>query len=148
MTKELFQQFLLTYLHKPYIWGGDDPIKGLDCSGLVQELLAPLGLDPVGDQTAQGLFNHYSKVGIPQILLRNGNWSGYTGALVFFGKHIDSITHIAMMLTPTVIIEAGGGGSRTNTEQDAINQNAFIRLRPFGQRKDIVAVVKPMQFNW
>lgn len=146
MIKELFQQFLLTYLHKPYIWGGDDPIKGLDCSGFAQEVLAPLGLDPAGDQTAQGLFNHFSKVGNAQI--KQLNYSGYTGSLVFYGKSIAEISHVAVMLTPTVIIEAGGGGSRTNSEQDAINQNAYIRLRPFGQRKDIVAVVKPKEFPW
>lgn len=146
MTKELFQQFLLTYLHKPYIWGGDDPIKGLDCSGFVQEALAPLGLDPVGDQTAQGLYDYFKVkgYGLPQL----SNFMGYTGALVFCGKSITQITHVQLCLTPTVIIEAGGGGSRTVTQQDAINQNAFIRLRPFLQRKDVVAVVRPMNFPW
>lgn len=146
MTKELFQQFLLTYLHRPYIWGGDDPIKGLDCSGFVQEALAPLGLDPIGDQTAQGLYDHFKTKGhgLPQL----SNFSGYTGSLVFFGKSLTQITHIALCLTTEVIIEAGGGGSRTNTVQNAIDQNAFIRLRPFGQRKDIVAVVKPKAFPW
>jgi cell wall-associated NlpC family hydrolase len=147
MTKELFQHFLLTYLHRPYIWGGDDPIKGLDCSGFVQEALAPLGLDPVGDQTAQGLYDYFKTkgFGLPQL---GPNFSGYTGSIVFFGKSLTQITHVALCLTPDVIVEAGGGGSRTLSQQDSINQNAFIRLRPFGQRKDIVAVIKPKEFPW
>lgn len=41
-----------SYLRVPYIWGGDSD-KGLDCSGLVQLIFEPVGLDPNGDQTAQ-----------------------------------------------------------------------------------------------
>ena len=33
------------YLGLPYIWGGTDPTKGLDCSGLVQVVYQPLGYD-------------------------------------------------------------------------------------------------------
>ncbi|GAB6986963.1 transglycosylase SLT domain-containing protein [Nocardioides pyridinolyticus] len=33
------------YLGVPYVWGGTDPEKGLDCSGLVQRAYADLGYD-------------------------------------------------------------------------------------------------------
>ena len=33
------------YLGVPYVWGGTDPSKGLDCSGLVQRAYADLGYD-------------------------------------------------------------------------------------------------------
>ncbi|WP_447646859.1 transglycosylase SLT domain-containing protein [Nocardioides zeae] len=33
------------YLGVPYVWGGTDPAKGLDCSGLVQRVYDDLGID-------------------------------------------------------------------------------------------------------
>lgn len=33
------------YLGVPYLWGGTDPAKGLDCSGLVQVVFGNLGID-------------------------------------------------------------------------------------------------------
>lgn len=134
MSKETFRAACLTYLHIPYIWGGDDPIRGMDCSGLVQELLAMVGLDPKGDQTAQALFDHFKS---------RSSQDQSVGSLVFYGASTSKITHVAMMLDATTIIEAGGGGSKTATEADAIRQNAFIRLRPFNRRGDVVAILRP-----
>lgn len=137
MTKENFQKVMLTYLHRPYIWGGDDPIRGFDCSGLVQELLAILDLDPVGDQTAQGLFNHFYK--------RKYSTFGDTGTLIFYGKSETEISHVGMLFDSHTVLESGGGGSRTLTEKDAIDQNAFVRLRHIRKRKDIVMAIRPIE---
>ena len=119
----------------PYIWGGDDPVRGFDCSGLVQELLASEGLDPAGDQTAQGLHDYFVKRGVQ-------NHKGL-GALVFYGRSTREITHVGMMLNEYQIVEAGGGGSKTVSAEAAAVQNAFVRIRPYDRRGDVVAIINP-----
>jgi cell wall-associated NlpC family hydrolase len=132
---ELLIQYALSFVGKEYRWGGDDPIHGWDCSGLVQELLASVGMDPPGDQTAQALFDHFEKV---------SEWNRYgAGALVFYGKSVREITHVAMMVDSYRIIEAGGGGSATVSSEVAARQNAYVRIRHISRRKDIVALLRP-----
>jgi hypothetical protein len=45
VDQKTFINACLQFLNLPYIWGGDD-FKGYDCSGLVQELYAMIGIDP------------------------------------------------------------------------------------------------------
>ena len=127
-------------LNLPYIWGGDDGIKGFDCSGLAQELLAMLGLDPAGDQTAQVLHDWFKS--------RSKEGPRDACTLVFYGKSVSSITHVAIMLDDQSMIEAGGGGSKTIDSNSAAAQNAYVRIRPFNRRTDIVAVLTPKGLPW
>lgn len=133
---EILLAYAMSKLNMPYKWGGDDPIDGYDCSGLVQDLLASVGLDPPGDQTAQSLFDHFSKA--------NARWNVHgCGSLAFYGKDASRINHVAMMISNYQIIEAGGGGSGTRTHADAAEQNAFVRVRLLNHRKDLVALLRP-----
>jgi len=127
--------YALQFVGLPYRWGGDDTINGFDCSGLVQELLSAVGLDPQGDQSAQGLYDYFST--------RSNHDQRGCGALVFFGKSIKEITHIGMMLNSFLMIEAGGGGSKTIDEKAAADQNAYVRVRPYNRRTDVVAILMP-----
>lgn len=131
MNKEDFKLFMLTWLGIPYIYGGSSN-QGIDCSGLVQELLAPLGLDPPGDQNAEALY-HWA-------LNQKHTNDLKPGALVFFGGEAH-VSHIAMIFTGDIMIEAGGGDHTTLTLSDAVKRNAFTRLRPISRRKDIVATI-------
>lgn len=127
--------YALTKVNTPYKWGGSNPISGYDCSGLVQELLASVGIDPPGDQTAQGLFDYFKN---------ESGWNVYgLGSIAFFGKDAAHITHVAMMLDNYRIIEAGGGGSATRTLDDADHENAVVRIRHITNRKDLIAVIRP-----
>ena len=122
----------------PYIWGGDDSIAGFDCSGMVIEILKSVGKLPRdGDWTAHSLYKMFQAriVTMP-----------HAGCLVFWGSS-DHITHIEMMLDDLRTIGASGGGSRTQTEKDAIVQNAYVKIRPLAGRRNLVAIVDPFWQN-
>jgi len=126
---------MLTYaqslLGAPYIWGGNGPF--FDCSGFVQEVLASVGVDPAGDQTAQALYDTCKAREWPSQFAH--------GSLLFYGKSRDKITHVAILLNDSLMIEAGGGDSSTLTLEDAIKKGAMVRQRPI--RKNFIAVLKP-----
>lgn len=123
----------MSLLGLPYKWGGDDPIRGFDCSGLVIELLQSSGVLPHGfDATADNLWKR------PDFVAQEGARFGH---LVYFGK--DKATHVAFCLNEKLMLEAGGGGSKTNTAEDAASQNAYIRVRPVAIRKDILGYNRP-----
>jgi cell wall-associated NlpC family hydrolase len=118
----------------PYIWAGDDPILGLDCSGLTIELLQAAGVLPQGfDTTAHGLWasKFFKSVEKPTF-----------GALAFFGRP-EEVTHVGFCLNELQMLEAGGGGSQTTSRDAATKQNAYVRVRKIDNRKDRVGFKKP-----
>lgn len=137
--KFLFTIYLFSFLNIPYRWGGDDPIEGFDCSGAVIEWLSYLGIEPDKDMTAQELYYFYSY---------NGTDGRDLGTLVFYGKSLDRISHVALMLDDRSVIEFGGGNQFTRTQEQAANQNAFGRIRPYNHRQDLLAFVKPQGVPW
>ena len=110
----------LAYLGKPYLWGGDDPLAGFDCSGLIVECLKSAGRLPRnGDWTAEQLYGKFPNVADPA-----------EGCLVFWVNMSGKIIHVELCLDDVFSIGASGGGSETLTEADAVRQNAYIKIRP------------------
>ncbi len=128
--------YAMSFLGKPYIWGGEGP-NGYDCSGLVQEILRSVGEDPKGDQTAQDLFNYFKTYADKPS----------PGALVFYGKGINHITHIAFVIDHFRVVEAGGGDHTCINMETASRENAMVRIRPYNHRKDIVGLKIPDYIN-
>ena len=69
------------YLGVPYVWGGTDPSKGLDCSGLVQRAYADLGID------LPRVSRDQAQAGTPVDSLAQAQ----PGDLVAFGSPVDHI---------------------------------------------------------
>lgn len=132
----LLVQYAMSFVGLPYRWGGENPMIGFDCSGLVQEILRSVGMDPPGDQTAQALFEHFVKISV------KNEYS--EGAIAFYGSSLTKIIHVAFMVDSFRIIEAGGGGSTTLTKEDASLRNAFVRVRPVKARADFLLTLKPL----
>lgn len=127
---------LISYLHyfigSPYQWGGSGPYaQGYDCSGLVQEGLASIGLWGKGDTTAQGMYAHFSPAS--RNLHPDRLHLVQPGDIVFFGHDTKSITHIGVAINQYQFIEAGGGSQTV--------KGGMVRIRPFTWRKDLVAIL-------
>ena len=136
----LLVSYAFEFVGTPYKWGGSGP-EGIDCSGLVQEILMSVGMDPVGDQTAQALYEHYS-------MQATASAKFGAGALCFYGRTENNVSHVAFMIDGQRVIEAGGGGSKTLSRMDAERDQAFVRVRPFNHRKDLVCVIMPDYPEW
>jgi len=124
-----FRAKAVEYLHRfiglPYVFGGDDPIAGFDCSGLMVEILQAIGLIKHGsDYSAAMLYKKFEDEAVEK---------GYAGCLVFWYRD-DEIIHVEMMIDDFHVVGASGGGSSTTTLEAAIDRNAFIKMRPLSYR--------------
>lgn len=132
--RQLVLKIAFSYLGTFYSWGGDSP-SGFDCSGLVIECLKSVGALPrKGDWTAAALYHRFP--------IKPAN--GKAGDLVFWANQKGGkIIHVEICINGDLAIGASGGGSRTRTRQDAINHNAFIKIRPIDSRKYVVGFANP-----
>lgn len=122
-----------------YKWGGDDP-SGWDCSGLIIETLQSVGRISLSkDYTAHGLY----------LKFKNGRQvvMPYHGCLVFWFKPSGKASHVAMFVNKFQIIEAAGGGSATETVEDAIRHNAYVRIRRCDYRGMNLKIIDPFK-DW
>jgi hypothetical protein len=97
-------------------------------------ILEAAGIDPAGDQSAQGLYQHF---------ITRSTEARELGSLAFFGKSKLNISHIGWCLDSFRMIHAGGGDRSVLTAQDAAKKNAFIKINLIEYRPDLIAVLKP-----
>lgn len=120
-----------------YKWGGDDP-SGFDCSGFVCEILQSVGkIGRKEDFNAAALRAKFAA----QVVTKPAE-----GCLVFYAAQAGGpIIHVEYCLNEFQSIGASGGGSTTLTVEDAIKDNAFIKVRTIYSRAHIVAFCDPFQ---
>lgn len=134
---DIVKQYALSFVGAKYLWGGDDPLGGFDCSGYVSEILTAFGVLPhgIGKLNAQMIYDR---------LEANSSVNTWgLGSIAIFGKDIKNISHIGFCLDQYLMVEAGGGASDTVDDATAIKRNAFVRIRPIKYRKDFILVLKP-----
>ena len=126
-----------SFIGLPYRWGGDDPIQGFDCSGFVIEILKSVGALPRrGDWTAHGLYYMFTDKIVQEPI---------EGCLVFWERQDGRVVHVELCIDANFAIGASGGGGTTITIEDAIQKNAYIKVRPFRSRPHIRGFVDPFK---
>lgn len=124
MTSNDIVRIARSYLGKPYVWGGEsDAEGGYDCSGFVFSVLNKSGMK-VPRTTAQG----YSALGKTVAKIQCGD-------LLFFGKSTKRITHIAIALNSSQMIESRGNSKNTKT-----NKGKGVSITNINHRNDLVLI--------
>ena len=120
-----------TYLGKPYVWGGESESEGGDVgSGFVYSVLNKCGMK-VSRTTAQG----YSALGRKVTNIQSGD-------LLYFGKSTMRITHIAIAINGTQMIESIGNSKNTKT-----NKGKGVSITNISRRNDLVLVKRIVDFK-
>lgn len=141
-----FKEDVLTYarsfLGTPYVYGGNNPLTGWDCSGFMCFVMRKAGwVGPHEDLSCQSLYERFKKLGtsfpVASLIFPRG-------ALVFYGSNLASIGHVALLVdNGKSVIECGGGNETTDSVERAKKLGACVRETAFRFRTDIVAVILP-----
>ena len=127
----------LKCLYVPYLWGGDSPDTGMDCSGFVGHVLRKAGLLPKDyDDTAQGYLNKYHRMAVA---------TPTGGCVAFYGKGPAKITHVMLIVNSEACIGAIRGNKWIDSILKAKKRNARVDVRAIDYRKDLVLIVDPFQ---
>jgi hypothetical protein len=131
MTSNDIVRTARTFLGKPYVWGGESEAEGgYDCSGFVFSVLNKCGMK-VPRTTAQG----YSVLGKKVTHIQSGD-------LLFFGKSTRRITHIAIAMNSSQMIESRGTSKNTKT-----NKGKGVSITNISHRRDLVLVKRIVDYE-
>ncbi len=138
--REIAVKYLWKWIGLQYYYGGDDAMIGVDCSGLIVEVLQAVGIlegahQNIRDWTAHGLYLKFK--GLEPIAE-----TPIAGCLVFWFNNGKAI-HVGMLVSQDLFISAAGGNKKTKTIEEAIRQNAFVKLRPITYRGQSYKIVDP-----
>jgi cell wall-associated NlpC family hydrolase len=126
----------IQYINAPYKYGANGPFL-FDCSGFVLKVLHGVG-HTLADRTSQSIYDWHVKY---SDMTREPS----RDCLLYYGRGVRSITHIAIALSDRLLIEAGGAGSETmemgleKLLEWCGPRDARVRIKPIGHRRDLVA---------
>jgi len=119
--------YALLFVGIPYVYGGNNPEQGFDCSGLVNECLRSGGFLDKTDLTAQGIYSKFRESSKPYTMIK-------PNTLLFFGYDKRNITHVAIAINGVQLVEASGEGRVPTNE-------GLVRVRRIDHRNDLVATI-------
>jgi len=133
---EILVNYAMRFVGVPYVYGGNNPLSGMDCSGFVCECLKAIGIVATHrDYSARELFKLLKERSDCKVSSKIEK-----GCVLFFGKKDSLISHVAIAISDKLMIESGGGDAGTISKEKAEKINAFVRIRPI--RNDLVGIVK------
>lgn len=127
------------FVKTPYLYGGKNPIVGLDCSGYVSEVLKAHGmLEWNARLDAQELYERFGgrEAGHPLSDVIEGD-------LLFFGNSVIQVDHVAYAMDWKLMLESDGGDFTTLSIATAGRQNAFVKKRPILSRRGFLGAISP-----
>jgi len=111
-----------------YAFGGKSPDEKFDCSGLISECLKAYNLLPYNALlNSQMLYDTLKDFGINSEIKKD--------SLLFFGRSVDEIDHVAICMNEWQMLEAAGESRKPTLK-------GSVRVRPIAIRKNLVAVVR------
>ncbi len=122
----------------PYIYGGENPSVGLDCSALIKKGLQYCGIVPENrDFSAQMLYDYLMAKSFQSC-------EPSEDCVLFFSpaNSLNDIKHVALAISPLDMLEAAGGGRTTLTPEQAIELDARVQMSKISRRSDLVASIK------
>lgn len=105
------------YIGLPYVWGGEDLTRGVDCSGLVQSVYAQFGINlprTADEQSHSGVATSISNLTMGDLVAWQGGWRGP-----------DYVGHIAIYLGNGQILEAPYTGATVRVRDLRPDENVF-----------------------
>jgi len=93
------------YIGVPYVWGGDDPLTGFDCSGYVQWVINE-AIDLFTPRTSIEQYNYFKKTS-------KGNVNDILpGDILFFKTSKSEVSHVGIAIEKNTFIHAPNSKSK------------------------------------